>query len=105
MLRWAMRLPISHRRAEQVLQVVARDVLGRVADDAPLWLGAGRKGIDIFGRETEIRQAVGDAGAAHQLDDAPGERFTSLARIVGLDFARFRAEALRGVNVPFRAAR
>ena len=33
-------LPIPHRRAEQTPEIVARDVLGRVADYAPLRLGA-----------------------------------------------------------------
>ena len=99
--RVARRLPVAERGAEQRLQVVAPDVLRRVADHAVLRLGAGGERIEMRRVEAERRQAVGHRRRAHQFDHATGEH---VAGIGVRRAARFGAEALRAVQVPLGTA-
>ena len=97
----ALRAPAtsSERGAEERFEIVAPDVLRRVADHPVLRLGAGRQRIEMRRVEAERRQAVGHRRRAHQLDHAPREH---VARIAACPRRAFRR---RGIGRRAGAAR
>jgi two-component system phosphate regulon sensor histidine kinase PhoR len=75
------RLPVAERGAEERFQIVAPDILRRVADHPVLRLGARRERVEMRRFEPELREAVRHRGRAHQLDHASGEHFARIRRI------------------------
>ena len=74
-------LPVAERRAEQRREVVAPDVLRRVADHPVLRLGAGRERVEMrSSSKPSAGEPVRHRGGAHQLDHAPGEHVARVVR-------------------------
>src|SRR5947209_2030050 len=82
-------LPITHRAAKKLLEVLAADFARRVGEQAPLRERAFRERIDIALAVAHARYAVRNTGRAHQRDELPREHF---ARVLRRGAARVRAE-------------
>src|SRR2546426_6675606 len=71
---WVM-LPVTHRAAKKLLEVLAADLARRVGEQALLRERAFRERIDVALAVAHAGNPVRNPGRAHELDEMPGEHF------------------------------